>query len=328
MAAAGLWTTPTDLARFFIEVQRARAGTSTKISKTIAMQMTTPVMKLGDGGPDSIGLGVFLMERYGAKLFGHDGADSGFQAQAIASLDQGYGVIVMANSDNGHRIFDEIVRTVFAEYGWGGDPPIQRVSIDPAKLPTLAGAYGTAAEPVTVTADRGKLWLHEPFGEREELVPVAGNAFVSLATGMREKLDGATLERGPVKLPRLAEASHSPLVELEAGQYDRAVADYRALVAVDPKALPEPQVNELAYGVMRDKPADALLLFRLIAAVFPQSMNAQESLAEGYEATGDKPRAIEGFNAAIARFDRDTKTPLAFRQQLRKTSQDALRRLK
>src|SRR6185369_10815280 len=41
MAAAGLWTTPTDLARFFLELQLARAGRSQHVSRDIAMKMTT-----------------------------------------------------------------------------------------------------------------------------------------------------------------------------------------------------------------------------------------------------------------------------------------------
>jgi CubicO group peptidase (beta-lactamase class C family) len=109
MAAAGLWTTPTDLATFLLEIARARAHRSTKLSPEIATLMTTEV------DPEShSALGVFLLERNAAALIGHNGADTGFQADASASLDHGYGVVVTVNSDNGFRIFPKIDFTLDA----------------------------------------------------------------------------------------------------------------------------------------------------------------------------------------------------------------------
>jgi CubicO group peptidase (beta-lactamase class C family) len=46
MAAAGLWTTPADLARFFSEIALARANRSKLVSNEIALEMTTAVKKL------------------------------------------------------------------------------------------------------------------------------------------------------------------------------------------------------------------------------------------------------------------------------------------
>src|SRR5262249_10263637 len=112
LAAAGLWTTPTDLATFLIEVQLARAGRPSKISKQVAMELTTPVATVE--GDDSSGLGMYVMKRDGAELFGHDGWDEGFQAEALASLEGGYGVVVMANSDNLGEILLDVERTIFA----------------------------------------------------------------------------------------------------------------------------------------------------------------------------------------------------------------------
>jgi CubicO group peptidase (beta-lactamase class C family) len=126
MAAAGLWTTPTDLARFFIEIAKARAGKSTRIPRRIALQMTTKVIDVGDG-PTAVGLGVFLLNKNGTSCFGHNGADAGFQASALASLDGGRGIVIMANSENGFLIFDELERTVFSAFDRpGANTPAHR----------------------------------------------------------------------------------------------------------------------------------------------------------------------------------------------------------
>src|SRR5438874_3797483 len=70
MAAAGLWTTPTDLAKFAIEVQLSLQGKSNKvISKETTAKMVTPFIE------DFIGMGFFLEKHGNAIYFGHGGAD-------------------------------------------------------------------------------------------------------------------------------------------------------------------------------------------------------------------------------------------------------------
>ena len=75
MAAAGLWTTPTDLAKFAIEIALSKQGKANRIlSQKMTQQMLTPVL-------DHVGLGFFL-EKDNPGQFGHGGADEGFQALA------------------------------------------------------------------------------------------------------------------------------------------------------------------------------------------------------------------------------------------------------
>ena len=73
MAAAGLWTTQTDLAKFAIEIAQSKNGKSNKVlsQKTVG-EMLTPVL------PHGAGLG-FLVEEQIPGVFGHNGADRGFQ---------------------------------------------------------------------------------------------------------------------------------------------------------------------------------------------------------------------------------------------------------
>src|SRR5207253_7813854 len=88
MAAAGLWTTPTDLAKFAIEIALSKQGKANHIlSQKMTQEMLTPVI-------DNVGLGLF-MEKDTPGQFGHNGADEGFQALLTMNADTGNGIALM-----------------------------------------------------------------------------------------------------------------------------------------------------------------------------------------------------------------------------------------
>src|SRR5262249_15680214 len=94
MAAAGLWTTPTDLAKFAIEIARERRGLSQKIlTQPVAREMLKMQSK-------SFGIGFGLNPDHPGE-FSHDGADEGFQALLVMNYQTGQGAALMANSENG-----------------------------------------------------------------------------------------------------------------------------------------------------------------------------------------------------------------------------------
>ncbi len=64
-----------------------------------------------------VGLGVFFNKEGGKQFFSHGGADEGFRATYFDSFQDGYGAIVMVNSDNG-RIMNEILSSIENVYGW------------------------------------------------------------------------------------------------------------------------------------------------------------------------------------------------------------------
>jgi CubicO group peptidase (beta-lactamase class C family) len=110
MAAAGLWTTPGDLAAFAIEIQKSALGRSNKVlSKASVDAMLTLV--LGEYG---LGLGIDAVGGY----FQHDGGNAGFVCLMYAGQRSGKGVVVMTNSDAGGPLTREILRSVAREYGW------------------------------------------------------------------------------------------------------------------------------------------------------------------------------------------------------------------
>jgi CubicO group peptidase (beta-lactamase class C family) len=109
----GLWTTPADLARFAIEIQKSLGGESNLVmSPRTAGLMVTPQP------PGSAGLGMFVEEKNGNAYFSHSGGNPGFACVLVASREGGKGAAVMTNSDNGHALCGEIVRSIAAEYEW------------------------------------------------------------------------------------------------------------------------------------------------------------------------------------------------------------------
>ncbi len=121
-AAAGLWTTPSDLARFIIEVQRAvRGPKGAVLSQQSASAMITPV----GVGPYAIGLDV--EKRGEGWYFSHSGGNWGFICDMFGHVRKGYGVAIMTNSESGGALIREVEARVAAAYNWDSlDKPLQR----------------------------------------------------------------------------------------------------------------------------------------------------------------------------------------------------------
>jgi CubicO group peptidase (beta-lactamase class C family) len=137
MAAAGMWSTPTDLALLAIELQRAQAGKSNKfLTAQMVSQMLTP--QLGNWG-----LG-FSVEGEGRKRrFSHGGSTLEFNSFLVAYNDSGQGAVIMANSLRGERVIDELLRSISKEYGWGDYQPKEKTiaAVNPKIYENYFGQY-------------------------------------------------------------------------------------------------------------------------------------------------------------------------------------------
>ena len=120
-AAAGLWTTPTDLAKFAIEIQLSMLGRSNKIlNQKYTEEMVSPA------GVGPFGEGFEVAQHGQGWYFSHTGSNWGFQCALIAHRVKGYGVVIMTNGDNGGDLADEIIARVAMAYHWDSlDKPIQ-----------------------------------------------------------------------------------------------------------------------------------------------------------------------------------------------------------
>lgn len=158
-SAAGMWTTPSDLARFAIELQKGKTGShrSILLPATINEMLSTQgpendrdskVIAIKEGiaehPPASWGLGVGLIGRPPTRFF-HGGINPGYQCEMQACLSGGQGAVIMTNGDQGWRLAREILWAIAREYEWpeyAYRPEVKKVArLSQDELGRFAGRY-------------------------------------------------------------------------------------------------------------------------------------------------------------------------------------------
>ncbi len=174
---AGLWTTPSDLARYAMAVQQAQRGeTDQVLSPKLLGEMLTPQ----GGGP--VGLGPFLTEKRSLRTFGHGGQNLGFSCQLIALVDRGQGAVVMTNSDVGQRTLQEIINAIAVVYEWPDylTPEREAASFDTGQLDKVVGSYAlNVASVATISRRDDQLFVKFPRQPEMELYATAAAELVS-----------------------------------------------------------------------------------------------------------------------------------------------------
>ena len=168
-AAAGLWTTPSDLAKIILEIQRPGRVLS---EKTVDL-MNTPVL-------DHYGLGLQLSDTGGQKAFSHGGANEGFRCMLWGYREGGRGAVVMTNGDNGAQLAQEILAAIAAAYHWPDFTPQEKavVAVPAAKLAAYAGSYEAPHNFVlNVLFENGNLYVQHPGYPKLELLPESEDTF-------------------------------------------------------------------------------------------------------------------------------------------------------
>ncbi|HEY2038034.1 MAG TPA: serine hydrolase [Edaphobacter sp.] len=137
MAAAGLWTTSGDLAKYVMEVQQSLAGKSNRV---LTQAMTEEMLKPGMG---KWGLGVEIGGEDGDRYFSHGGVNAGFEALYVGYEKHGDGAVVMTNTQGGLRLANDLMRSIASEYGWPDFKQVIKteVKVDPAVLAKYVGTY-------------------------------------------------------------------------------------------------------------------------------------------------------------------------------------------
>jgi CubicO group peptidase (beta-lactamase class C family) len=319
MAAAGLWTTPTDLAKFAIEMQLSLLGRSNKVLSKESVDLMTTNVK------DGAGLGFFIDKHPHATYFGHGGSDEGFTSQLVVSRDKGYGVAVMINSDAG-GILSEVIRAVAKEYGWDEflPPPYDVVSMDKARLETFTGRYRVypdrvltmKVEPTTNSPRPYKLVAYPTTGAPFELLPISETTFARRSSPLKyefvkdDAANGTTFTavriigaaNGSATAPRVSADELTPFEMMMSGKVDEAMERYRQIKKDTPQnpSVDHGRLIGDAYNFMQDgKLTEAILLCKVAIDLYPNSTDALDLLGEAYETNGQKDLAIATYKKSL-----------------------------
>jgi CubicO group peptidase (beta-lactamase class C family) len=220
MAAAGLWTTPTDLAKFAIEIALSKQGKANHVlSEKMTNEMLTPVK-------EGAALG-FYMDDPNPGLFGHSGGSEGFRALLTMNANTGKGLVIMTNSDRGLFAAQFVLRTVADEYHWNQ-------AWGPQALPTLlllSKAKGTQAALQRYT--EWKIAGAKASGIDETTL---NNLGYMLIEDDQTQDAIAVFQRNAQEYPQSSNVYDS-LGEayMKAGQKEFAIANYEKSLQLDPK---------------------------------------------------------------------------------------------
>jgi len=141
-SAAGLWTTPLDLAKVGLSIQKSFIGKGL-LNPELSKEMITPTI---NAFGEFAGLGCFI--RKDKKIFGHAGSNIGMWCSADFTIHGQKGCVIMTNSDSGEELEAELRYSVYDAYNWPLLPNLEKTlsKIKSSILHSYAGEYWTIAD--------------------------------------------------------------------------------------------------------------------------------------------------------------------------------------
>lgn len=179
MAAAGLWTTPSELILWGKEIQQILKTQKDGLLKASTVNvMLTP-------NEDSQGLGPYVLD----LSFGHGGSDEGFRSELLVWKEAPIAAVVMSNSNKGSTIIREILLSIVREYSLPDYGPMKRVFKEqsPEQLQRFAGKYDFKKYGIINIAvkDDGLLLTAKIAPQPVFMWPSSDSGFFSKSSGQR-----------------------------------------------------------------------------------------------------------------------------------------------
>ena len=212
-AAAGLWTTPTDLAKYIIECQLALEGRSKKVlSPAMMKKRLTPYID------SAAALGVFIENRNGQKYFNHNGGNEAFLCTSYGSMQDGNGVVIMINGDN-FSVVNELLNSVARVYEWKGfyTPTFRKtVTVPKDTMQQYTGNYLLVKDTLTISFCNDALCIQQNrqpvtgyqmfFSDNSNFsIREVPNAFFTIIRDAAGKVEALQLKQGAanMRLPKI-----------------------------------------------------------------------------------------------------------------------------
>jgi CubicO group peptidase (beta-lactamase class C family) len=313
-AAAGLYTTPSDLAKFFIDIQNSYNGNGKILSQSTTRNMLVPQQNVSDGSyKEQIGIGPFLIQRTdnndpNGVYFEFTGVNAGFLAYGIASITNGNGVIVMLNSgDDVNGLGKEIRRAVAKTYEWTNFLPeeIQPIELTDNELVQFVGRYRMGTDEVLYLR-KEKNYLVENINEGNDIYcfPISRDTIIfsdyNIKGFFKKNEKGEVIGLQNIyqdkPMPKMKDDEFSPSEYLKMKKYDKAKEAFGAM------KMNEYQITYLAYDLMNKKPLniDAVkTILDLAMEQHPNSSIVYSRWGDYYLKLNDKQKAVQSYQKAI-----------------------------
>jgi CubicO group peptidase (beta-lactamase class C family) len=197
MAASGLWSTASDLARLVLELQLSKAGKSNKLLSTATVQQ----MFTKQTSDSNIGLGIYIDDEGANMRFSHTGAQLGWNAEMLGYVENGRGAVILLNNGyTGGLLKPEIKRAIAVEYGWPNFIPQKRTpaAVTPESLAGYIGTYEFPTGSMQITRPADLLLFQYAGQEPIELHPKSDAEFyaesINAEVSFVKSTDGKTSE--------------------------------------------------------------------------------------------------------------------------------------
>ena len=326
MAAAGLWTTAEDLAKFAIDVQLAIKSDKSKVlSQKMTNKMLTPFVS------ENTGLGFFIETKGKELYFGHGGWDEGFSADLIAHKSRGYGVVIMTNSNHPDFI-NELKNSVASTYQWNQylDSEMKALPIAKSEMERIEGRYKFNPNMTfKIYKKDDSLFMKYLDGSPMEVYRIGENQFIrrefpgkfrfemNKDSGTTDLIFGVNGERQNIR-NRMKDNEFVPLELLINGDFEKAEKLYMNLMVVSSNMREGIERNILIHAdrlSKENKNDEAVKAMKMSVRLFPDSINSIGSLALHYKDKGNKAEAIKALNQAL-KVDPKDKTALKALKEL------------
>lgn len=321
IAPSGMWSTPHDMAKFTIEIQRALAGEKTDVISSYVAQQTTNIVTLDKTGGWAAGW-MRLEAQGNIDWFSHGGSNTGTGGHVMASMKDGKGIMVFINAFTPQRnpAVAALIKQVVHALSWE-QPMMASDKSSPQIMEQITGRYLSPFDQVvTVTANKGGLTYVDPLsigGQRyESEMHYQGNGqfslnekanVVSLHTNPADNLEYLTVTRPSANLRSFAmrKLKGDELLPFEValkGSLQQSLKAYKAWRKKKPNSrfLSANAINNAGYSALRQKNIKgAINLMTVYTELYPQDANAFDSLGEAVMASGDNKQAIAWYKKSL-----------------------------
>lgn len=176
LAAGGMWSTASDIARFILQVQEmAKGQKGAFLTEVQAKEMLTPVL-------NQYALGFGIWEDEGETYFRHEGENYGFTSVYFGGLTNDKGLVILTNGfpPNGKPFIQELVNSIAITYNWKGIyHPVRKklIPVTATELTQYEGTYNSREPEMKIVIRRTGNTLELTARRPEKMYPTGKHTF-------------------------------------------------------------------------------------------------------------------------------------------------------